>query len=50
MSKAVSEIADRVSSYDIHYDLVVKLESALMTFSCEVKGKTLGAVEASYGN
>jgi hypothetical protein len=38
------------SSYDVHYDLVVKLESALMTFSVEVDGKTLGSVEASYKN
>ncbi|OCL10017.1 actin-like ATPase domain-containing protein [Glonium stellatum] len=33
---------------DVQYDLVVKLESALMTFSCEVNGKTLGSVEAKY--
>ncbi|KFY82655.1 hypothetical protein V498_08516 [Pseudogymnoascus sp. VKM F-4517 (FW-2822)] len=36
--------------YDVHYDLVVKLESALMVFACEVNGKTLGSVEASYRN
>ncbi|KAF2113917.1 hypothetical protein BDV96DRAFT_688202 [Lophiotrema nucula] len=34
--------------YEVDYELVVKLESALMTFSCEVGGKTLASVEASY--
>ncbi|KAI9685583.1 MAG: hypothetical protein M1822_004441 [Bathelium mastoideum] len=34
--------------YDADYDLVVRLESALMTFSCEVEGKTVGTVEANY--
>jgi len=34
--------------FDVHYDLVVKLESALMTFSCEVDGKVMGSVEAKY--
>lgn len=47
---AIIEITDRIFSYDVHYDLVVKLESALMAFSCEVNGKTLGSVEASYRN
>ncbi|ORY15235.1 hypothetical protein BCR34DRAFT_558917 [Clohesyomyces aquaticus] len=34
--------------YDVYYDLVVRLESALMSFSTEVNGKTMGSVEASY--
>jgi len=34
--------------YDINFDLVVKLESALMTFSCEVDGKIMGSAEAKY--
>ncbi|KAF2712359.1 hypothetical protein K504DRAFT_474745 [Pleomassaria siparia CBS 279.74] len=41
---------DGKSYFDVHYELVVKLESALMTFSCQVDGKTLGVVEASYSN
>ncbi len=36
------------TSLDIDYDLVVKTESALMTFSCEFDGKTVGSVEAIY--
>ncbi|KAF2735606.1 hypothetical protein EJ04DRAFT_522759 [Polyplosphaeria fusca] len=36
--------------YDVHYFLVVKLDSALMMFSCEADGETLAAVEATYRN
>ncbi|KAI9882584.1 MAG: hypothetical protein M1823_005673 [Watsoniomyces obsoletus] len=35
--------------YDIHFDLVVRLQSAVMTFSLESNGEELGSVEANYG-
>jgi hypothetical protein len=41
-------LAYLLASYDVRYELVVKLASALMTFSCEFDGKTVGSVEANY--
>lgn len=35
-------------SYEVHYDLVVSLESALMTFSLEIDGQQMGKVEAKF--
>ncbi|TGO59388.1 hypothetical protein BCON_0045g00300 [Botryotinia convoluta] len=34
--------------WDVHYDLVVAVSSAVMKFSLEVKGKEMGSVEAKY--
>ncbi|KAK3343434.1 Hsp70 family protein-like protein [Lasiosphaeria hispida] len=34
--------------YEVHYDLVITLKSALMTFSLEMDGKPMGSVEASF--
>ena len=38
------------ASYDVHYDLALKLESALMTFSLEIDGQTMGSAEAQYNS
>jgi hypothetical protein len=35
-------------SYEVNYDLVVEIKSALMTFSLEIKGKAMGSVTASF--
>ncbi|KFG86767.1 putative hsp70 protein [Metarhizium anisopliae] len=37
-----------VTYYELHYDLVISLESAIMTFSLEVDGKTMGCVNVDY--
>lgn len=37
-----------IYSYEFNYDLVVSLESAVMTFSLEVDGKTMGSVNVDY--
>jgi hypothetical protein len=37
------------TSYKVRYDLVVTLESALMKFSTEVDGKSMGTVDAKFG-
>ncbi|EMR81826.1 putative hsp70 protein [Botrytis cinerea BcDW1] len=34
--------------WDVHYDLVVTVSSAVMKFSLEIKGKEIGSVEAKY--
>ncbi|OXV07229.1 hypothetical protein Egran_05006, partial [Elaphomyces granulatus] len=34
--------------YRVHYDLVVSLASALMNFSLEIDGKSMGSVEAKF--
>ncbi|TGO25935.1 hypothetical protein BPAE_0069g00070 [Botrytis paeoniae] len=34
--------------WDVHYDLVVAVSSAVMKFSLEIKGKEMGSVEAKY--
>ncbi|TGO15998.1 hypothetical protein BTUL_0033g00360 [Botrytis tulipae] len=34
--------------WDVHYELVVTINSAIMTFSLEYKGKNMGSVEARY--
>lgn len=34
--------------WDVHYDLVVAVSSAVMKFSLEIKGKKMGSVEAKY--
>jgi hypothetical protein len=33
---------------DIHYDLVIRIQSAVMKFSLEVKRKEMGSVSAKY--
>lgn len=40
--------ADRISSWLVSYDLVISFESAVMTFSMEIDGETLGSVEARF--
>jgi len=35
-------------SLEIHYDLVVTLKSALMTFSLEIGGEAIGSVTATF--
>ncbi|KAK4446880.1 actin-like ATPase domain-containing protein [Podospora aff. communis PSN243] len=35
-------------TYEVHYDLVVEIKSALMTFSRERNGKAMGSVTASF--
>jgi hypothetical protein len=35
-------------SYDVNFDLVVSLKSALMTFSLEVDGVSMGRVQAKF--
>ena len=37
-----------VHSFDIHFDLIIRLESALMTFSLEIDGVKLGSVETKF--
>jgi hypothetical protein len=37
-----------VRSYQVHYDLVITMESALMKFSAEFKGKEMGSVQPDY--
>ncbi|EFY98456.2 Hsp70 family protein [Metarhizium robertsii ARSEF 23] len=37
-----------VAYYEVHYNLVISLESAIMTFSLEVDGKTMGSVNVDY--
>jgi hypothetical protein len=36
------------SSFEVQYDLVVTLESALMKFSLEVDGQQMGMVQANF--
>lgn len=40
--------ADGISSWWVAFDLVIAFESAVMTFSLEMDGETLGAVEARF--
>lgn len=40
--------ADGKPYVDVYYDLVVSLNSALMKFSLEIKGKEYGSVAAKY--
>jgi hypothetical protein len=35
-------------SYNVHYDLIVTLDSALMKFSLEVDGVAIGSVDAKF--
>ncbi|KAF5134081.1 hypothetical protein E5D57_004713 [Metarhizium anisopliae] len=42
------ELEECQDSYEFNYDLVVSLESAIMTFSLEVDGKTMGSVNVDY--
>jgi hypothetical protein len=35
-------------SYQVYYDLVITMESALMKFSAEFKGREMGSVQADY--
>ena len=35
-------------SYNVNYDLVITLESALMKFSLEMDGVSMGSVEAKF--
>lgn len=35
-------------SWELGYDLVVTLESAVMKFSLEIDGESLGSVDAKY--
>ncbi len=35
-------------SFDVTFELVVSLKSALMTFSLEVNGVSMGSVEAKF--
>lgn len=39
---------DGLTYYDIHYNLVITMLPAMMKFSCEVRGKEVGSVSASY--
>jgi len=34
--------------YEVHYNLNVTFDSAMMRFSCEMGGQEMGAVEAKY--
>lgn len=34
--------------YEVHYDLVVTIQAAVMKFSLEIDGKEMGSVEALY--
>ena len=34
--------------YQVHYNLNVTFDSAMMRFSCDMNGKEMGAVEAKY--
>ena len=36
------------NSFDVYYDLVITLESALMKFALETDGKAMGSVDAKY--
>ncbi|KAK4450231.1 hypothetical protein QBC34DRAFT_484501 [Podospora aff. communis PSN243] len=46
MKKAVD--TKGVIYYQVHYDLVITMESALMKFSAEFKGREVGSVQADY--
>ena len=35
-------------SYNVHFDLVVTLDSALMKFSLEMDGVAIGSVDAKF--
>ena len=37
-----------IGSYNVNYDLVITLESALMKFSLEMDGVSMGSVEAKF--
>lgn len=39
---------DEPISWEVHYDLVITLESALMKFALEIDGKSMGSVEAKF--
>jgi hypothetical protein len=40
--------ADGLTYYDVHYDLVITMQPAIMKFSLEFRGKEMGSVVASY--
>jgi hypothetical protein len=37
-----------MDSFEVHYELVVTLKSALMTFSLEIDGVAMGSVTATF--
>ena len=39
---------DFCDSYEISYDVVIEMKSAVMTFSIEMDGKTVASVEVKY--
>ena len=43
------ERKDGTPYYEVHYNLNVAFDTAMMRFSCEMDGKELGVVEAKYG-
>lgn len=48
MQKKQLLILITIHSYDVTYDLVIAVASALMTFSLEFEGKSFGTVEAKF--
>lgn len=41
---------DAASSWEVHYDLVMSLDSAMMSFSLELDGETMGSVDAHFSD
>jgi len=45
---SLCRITNVLFSFEINYDLVVSFNSALMTFSLEIDGKSWGSVEPKF--